>query len=264
MKKALIVVTLLATSVCEGFIHPSSPSFKSHYQHRSTLAAAMSLLVSHMQHLDKTVKLILASQSPRRREILDMMGLVGKYTACPSPLDESTLQRRLLQLNEDPIQYTRILAEEKAQALAETLPRKTTTAFVPTLVLGSDTIVDLDGKILEKPIDADAAIIMLQQLSAKYHKVHTGVAIYLVQDEGMELVSSFTDTANVLFAELSDEDIRAYVLTGEPMDKAGAYGIQAIGGQFVAKVDGDFFTVMGLPMHRVSIELTRAIKAIVG
>lgn len=216
------------------------------------------LLVSYMQHLNtSSVKLILASQSPRRREILDMMGLVGKYTACPSPLDESSLQRRLA--HEDPKVYTRILAEEKARALAETL----IATQIPTLILGSDTIVDLGGKILEKPIDEDAAVGMLQQLSAKYHQVHTGVAIYLVKNEEVQLLTSFTDTADVLFADLSEGDIRAYVQTGEPMDKAGAYGIQAIGGQFVVKVEGDFFTVMGLPMHRVSIELASAIKALV-
>ena len=217
----------------------------------------MSLLVSHMQHLNNSsLRLILASQSPRRREILDMMGLVGKYTVCPSPLDESSLQMRLAQ--EDPKVYTRILAEEKAKALAETLIQ----TDVPTLVLGSDTIVDLGGRILEKPADEDSAIGMLKQLSAKYHQVHTGVAIYLVQDEEVQLLTSFIDSASVLFADLSDEDIRAYVETGECMDKAGAYGIQAIGGQFVVKVEGDFFTVMGLPMHRVSVELASAIKTL--
>lgn len=214
---------------------------------------SMSLLVSHVQHLDVDVKLILASQSPRRREILDMMGLGGKYIATPSPLDESSLQKRLAK--EDPKMYTRILAEEKAKALAVTLDTK-----VPTLVLGSDTIVDLEGKILEKPTDADSAVSMLKQLSDNFHQVHTGVAIYLVQDTDVQLVSSFIDTAKVKFAELSEEDIKAYVETKEPMDKAGSYGIQGIGGQFVEKMEGDFFTVMGLPMHRVSTELTKAVK----
>jgi septum formation protein len=185
-----------------------------------------------------------------------MMGLRGKYTAFPSPLDETSLQQVLQ--NEDPKVYTRLLAESKAKALAETL-----TTSVPTLVLGSDTIVELGGEILEKPSNYDAAVRMLRQLSARFHQVHTGVAIYVVANNEIQLFTSFTETANVLFADLSEEDIHAYVQTGEPMDKAGAYGIQAIGGQFVVKVEGDFFTVMGLPMHRVSAELTRAIQAVV-
>lgn len=240
---------LLTASVCGAFTSP----FRT--KSRPFAHLPMSLLVSHVQHLDVDVKLILASQSPRRREILDMMGLGGKYTVNPSPLDESSLQ--LLLKDEDPKEYTRILAEEKAKALAETL-----TTSVPTLVLGSDTIVELEGKILEKPIDSDSAVTMLKQLSANHHQVHTGVAIYLVVNKDVQLLSSFTDTANVYFAELSEEDIKAYVETGEPMDKAGAYGIQAIGGQFVVKVEGDFFTVMGLPMHRVSTELAKAVKTI--
>ena len=253
MKKPFVVSLLLSVSTCRAFASPSWVA-KTHTLQYSTLR--MSLLVSHVQSLDIDVKLILASQSPRRREILDMMGLGGKYTACPSPLDESSLQQRLQ--NEDPKVYTRFLAEAKAKALAETL-----TTSIPTLVLGSDTIVDLGGKILEKPSDSDAAVGMLRQLSARFHQVHTGVAIYIAANNEIQLFSSFTDTANVLFADLSEEDIHAYVKTGEPMDKAGAYGIQAIGGQFVVKVEGDFFTVMGLPMHRVSAELARAIQTII-
>lgn len=244
---------MLSVNSCVAFTSLSWIA-KTHKLPHSTLR--MSLLVSHVQKLDKDVKLILASQSPRRREILDMMGLTGKYTACPSPLDEASLQQDLQ--NEDPKVYTRLLAEAKAKALAETL-----TTAVPTLVLGSDTIVELGGEILEKPSDNDAAVRMLRQLSARVHQVHTGVAIYIAANNEIQLFTSFTDTANVLFADLSEEDIHAYVNTGEPMDKAGAYGIQAIGGQFVVKVEGDFFTVMGLPMHRVSTELTRAILAIV-
>lgn len=221
----------------------------------------MSLLVSHSHHLDNDdIKLILASASPRRREILNMMGLDGKYEVTPSPLDESSLQQELKEKN-SPQVYTRILAEKKAEALSHTL---TTTGT--TIVLGSDTIVDLKGSILEKPCNEEEANTMLHQLSNNQHQVHTGVAIYLVQaggDDGKPVVSlhsSFTDTATVQFAQLSDEDIAAYIATGEPMDKAGSYGIQGVGGQFVSSLMGDFFTVMGLPMHRTSVALTDAIQ----
>jgi septum formation protein len=199
--------------------------------------------------------LILASQSPRRKEILEMMGLQGKFEATPSPLDESALQNELLRSSTKPIEYTRILAERKALALAESLvfhapttsaantATKTTTT---TLVLGSDTIVAFDDCILEKPVDAADAVRMLTMLQGNHHEVYTGVALVRVSHdgtEGVQLVECFTDTATVQFAALTEADIRAYVETGEPMDKAGSYGIQGMGGQIVASVHGDFFTV---------------------
>lgn len=220
-----------------------------------------------MDVLGKDVGLILASQSPRRREILDMMGLAGKYTATPSPLNEEAIQDDLKRENDTPRQYTRVLAERKAHALAIALLDNNNLSM-PTLVLGSDTIVDQDGQILEKPKDTQESHRMLSQLSGSSHQVHTGVAIYLTlppsssssSEEGrVQLVSSFTDTADVRFAPLQEQDIKAYIATGEPMDKAGSYGIQGIGGQFVQSIQGDFFTVMGLPMHPVSRELTKAI-----
>ena len=239
----------------------------------SSLTATMSesdsvqptrLLVSNLHHLgndggDK-IHLILASQSPRRREILDMLGLTGLYTATPSPLDELAVQSQLMDATISPTDYTRTLAEKKAEALAKVLSQDS--SMKSRLVLGSDTIVDLDEQILEKPTDDESAISMLSKLSGQWHKVHTGVAIYHVQANNVNLVSSFTDTAQVKFADLTREDIEAYVATGEPMDKAGSYGIQGIGGQLVERVEGDFFSVMGLPMHRTSREISRAITEI--
>jgi septum formation protein len=131
-----------------------------------------------------------------------------------------------------------------------------------SFILGSDTIVDKDGMILEKPKSEEDARRMLSLLSGSWHEVHTGVAIYKVNHRTDEvlLVSSFTETAQVKFTMLSDEDIDAYVQTGEPMDKAGGYGIQGIGGQIVERLEGDFFAVMGLPMHRLSGELAKALE----
>ena len=242
----------------------------------SSCDSGRNLLVSSMNDIGPTGRydLILASQSPRRREILDLMGLGGRYSHTPSPLDESALQRELAALPHiQPEEYTRILAERKAKALGDELSEGggahrvegAASTAMTTLILGSDTIVDLDGDILEKPLDEDDAIRMITSLSGRWHRVHTGVAIFRLNRsdrDGLQLVlvSSFTETARVKFATLANSDIKAYVRTGEPMDKAGSYGIQGVGGQLVEQIDGDFFTVMGLPMHRLSREMSRALN----
>jgi len=224
---------------------------------------SMSLILSSRDKFNHGVKLILASQSPRRREILDMMGLAGLYTAQPSPLDETALQIRLAQSTDiTPQEYTLRLAQEKSKALALQLSDDASTTS--TLVLGSDTIVDLDGMILEKPIDEASAKSMLESLSSKSHQVHTAVALYHVVGTTYTLVDSFVDTAQVTFASLREDDILNYIATQEPMDKAGSYGIQGIGGQFVESISGDFFSVMGLPMHRTSKLLTKGLEMAMG
>jgi len=216
-------------------------------------------------------RLILASQSPRRREILDMMGLANRYTVTFSPLDEEALQIELAnsKVPISPVEYTKKLAESKAFALAQHMASDSNTEkdssggdeAVTTFILGSDTIVDKGGIILEKPKSEQQAVEMLTQLSDSWHEVHTGVAIYKMHQKEMkiELASSFVVTAKVKFTQLSADDIHAYVKTGEPMDKAGSYGIQGIGGQMIECMEGDFFAVMGLPMHRLSRELASAL-----
>jgi len=224
------------------------------------------ILVGSLGRVGTDAKLILASQSPRRKEILDMMGLSGKFAQIPSPLDEEALQTELASQTITPEDYARVLAERKAEALGMHLSKK---EEKHTFIIGSDTIVDLEGHILNKPLDRSDAIEMLTRLSGNWHRVHTGVALYKLspggdgnEEEEVSLFASFTDTANVKFAKLSDEDIEAYVNTKEPMDKAGSYGIQGIGGQLVERMEGDFFTVMGLPMHRVSKVLAEAMAEI--
>jgi len=227
-------------------------------------------LISNINQLtnDGPKRLILASQSPRRREILDMMGLKEKYTTCPSPLNEEELQIKLSKTDLCPEKYTQILAEEKANALAQQIVA-TNSDHEVTFILGSDTIVALNGNILEKPKDHENAVEMLSRLSGEWHDVHTGVALYRIDhsktstdSDRLQLAVSYTETSRVKFASLSKNDIEAYVNTGEPMDKAGAYGIQGIGGQFVERMEGDFFTVMGLPMHSLSREITKALSSI--
>jgi len=215
------------------------------------------LLISKMDVIGDKVKLLLASQSPRRREILDMMGLQNRYTHQPSPLDEEALQIELY-LAEDitPSDYARILAERKAEAMGASM--SSTNGEDITLIIGSDTIVDLDGHIMNKPTSEADADHMLSKLSGNWHQVHTGVAVY----SGTEIMFSFTDTTSVKFSTLSKNDIISYIATKEPFDKAGSYGIQGIGGQLVEEIRGDYFTVMGLPMHRLSRELSKAIDSL--
>jgi septum formation protein len=167
----------------------------------------------------------------------------------PSPVDEQAAQRELLRQGPvAPPLYAERLAMAKALALAEHMranPDKSGAAVV--VVLGSDTIVELDGRILEKPHDESEAKEMLSWLSGREHLVHTGVALACVTigTATSDAVSSrsFVDTAAVQFITLTPEDIDAYVSTGEPMDKAGSYGIQGMGGQMVKSITGDFFTV---------------------
>jgi septum formation protein len=231
------------------------------------------------------IRLILASQSPRRREILDMMGLQDHYVVRLPPsstFDETALQQSLD--HDDPIWYVQTLADAKANAMVEAIrgddpndPSSTTTTAGGTIILAADTIVVLvdnnKTSILEKPTDRAQAVRMLSQLSGRTHLVHTAVAVHIVLPASTastataasltSLTSSlFIDTAQVTFATLSAADIAAYVADGEPMDKAGSYGIQGRGGQFVQNIHGDFFTVMGLPMHQTSRALAKAVETI--
>lgn len=198
-----------------------------------------------------------------------MMGLRGRYTVETSPLNESELQDELLKEKLPPRDYTRRLAEAKAHALAAAHIQQDDVAidgnddknYRPAVFyLGSDTIVELDENILEKPKDALDAKRMLQSMSGRQHHVHTGVALYRLVRTEVSLIASFTDTASVTFSSLREEDIDAYIASGEPMDKAGSYGIQGIGGQLVEEIAGDFFTVMGLPMSRTSKLIAKALQ----
>lgn len=153
--------------------------------------------------------------------------LKEKYTIEPSPVDEEALQADLLRKGLSSLQYTQKLAEAKALAVAELhleegrRPKANENDERPTFYLGSDTIVELDGAILEKPKGPEEACQMLAMMSSREHCVHTGVALYRLEGDKISLVSSFTETATVTFTSLSEETIKAYVATGEPLDKAG-------------------------------------------
>ena len=179
--------------------------------------------------------LILASQSPRRQEILSLAGF--EFTVCPA--DAEWAPEGLL-----PYDRVRELARSKAAEVAKKFPN--------SIILGSDTMVVLGDTALGKPIDEQDAVDMLMSLQGRTHEVMTGVWIIETNVAGSAVKEDgFTDVTPVDFWAFSESEAREYVATGEPMDKAGAYGIQGKGMRLVKGISGDFFTVMGLPGGRL-------------
>jgi septum formation protein len=189
-------------------------------------------------------RLILASASPRRRELLTQAGYT--FEVHPAHVNED------LRPDEDPIAYVVRLAREKAQAVFAEISAKSP-APPQVVVLGADTTVTLDSHILAKPEDAADAARMLRLLSGRTHRVITGVAIATAS--GIEVAAEVT---GVQFLTLSDEEIAAYIATGEPMDKAGAYGIQGLAAKWIPRVEGCYFNVVGLPLALVATMLEQA------
>jgi len=179
------------------------------------------------------MRIILASSSPRRAEILRQAGIPFEVLATNS--DESRRE------NESPVELVLRLAKAKANAAASRTSG-------PAIVLGADTEVVVDGQVLGKPASADDARAMLQQLSGRAHDVITGLALIRMPGNALRVEH---ETTRVTFAVMSDEEIADYIATGEPFDKAGAYAIQGIGGRYVARIEGCYFNVMGLPLARL-------------
>ena len=188
-------------------------------------------------------KLILASGSPRRRELLEREGFA--FEVLTSSADES------YEPGMPPAQVAPLLASIKARAVAQTLPPEELAASV---LVGADTIVALDGTIYGKPADEEDARRMLRELSGRTHQVITGVCIIACGQE--QCLAELTD---VSFRSLDEDEIAAYVASGEPLDKAGAYGIQGLGGALVAATEGDFDNVVGLPVTRIAPLLREAL-----
>lgn len=190
--------------------------------------------------------MILASQSPRRVELVREAGLDARVI--PADIDESALPQ------EDPFHLVERLARAKAAAVAAAH------AEAGELVLAADTIVAADGRLLGKPRDEEEARAMLHELSGRTHQVATGVCLHrrAAAPNGEDAVESFVEVTDVAFYPLSDEEIDAYAASGEPMDKAGAYGIQGAGGRMLVRsIHGDFYNVMGLPIAAVMRRLRR-------
>lgn len=181
------------------------------------------------------MRFILASASPRRREILENISLDFEIIA-----DES---EEIMIEGEKPYDTVKRLAMQKAKNIAAGIE-----SGENTIVIGADTVVSIDGKILGKPNDEIEAKDMLLTLSDRINTVYTGLAV--IETQSGKEVSDFVSTG-VKFRNLSEKEIENYIRSGEPMDKAGAYGIQKIGGLFVESINGDYFNVVGLPLCRL-------------
>lgn len=194
-------------------------------------------------------KIILASSSPRRRELMAQAGFA--FEVLVSEADE-TIE------TETPGEMVEVLSERKAAAVAEEITRQGF-AEESVLLVGADTMVAIDGKKLGKPKDEKGAEEMLEELSGRTHQVYTGVTLIRLKkaENGSILQESrtFSEVTDVSFYPLTKEEIRSYIATGEPMDKAGAYGIQGKAAVFVKEIKGDYNNVVGLPIARLYQEL---------
>jgi septum formation protein len=171
---------------------------------------------------------ILASASPRRKELLAY--IIPEFDVIPSGIDETATGT--------PAQQVEMLAADKAADIASQYPN--------ALVIGADTLVAVDGQVLGKPKDTADAATMLRLLSGRTHTVYTGVAVV-----GSGNMRTAVESTRVTFARMAEDEIAEYIATGEPMDKAGAYGIQGYGGKYITGIEGCFFNVMGLPLNRL-------------
>lgn len=178
------------------------------------------------------MNIVLASASPRRRELLTMLGL--DFKIIPAKGEEH------IEANMSPKEAVLSLSRGKAMEVAALCGEN-------DVIIAADTVVALGGEILGKPKSTNEAVLMLSKLSGREHTVFTGVT---VMRGGITLTEH--EKTDVRFCEMTQHEIEAYVATGEPMDKAGAYGAQGIGALFVEHIDGDFFNVMGLPIFRLS------------
>lgn len=183
----------------------------------------------------KEASIILASASPRRRELLGM--ICHDFSVVVSECEE-------IVSSTEPEEVTIELSKQKAQAVAA--------GWADAVVIGADTVVSIDGEILGKPKDREDACRMLRMLSGRTHQVSTGVTILQTgPDADVRWESSFAETTLVHVAPLSERELRSYLDTDEPYDKAGAYGIQGMFGKFISGIEGDYNNVVGLPVHRL-------------
>ena len=198
-------------------------------------------------------QIILASASPRRKELLEQIGL--EFEICPAKGEEiitSTVPEEVVQ------ELSRQKAEEVA-AMVSSYKEKHEELMTPQelIVIGADTVVAMDGQILGKPVDEADAFRMLTMLSGNTHSVYTGVTIVVVDEKNRAGEISFYEKTDVTMCPKSPEEIQWYVGTGEPMDKAGAYGIQGKCAIFVNEIKGDYNNVVGLPVSHLYQELKR-------
>lgn len=189
-------------------------------------------------------RIILASASPRRRELLERAGV--NFEVIPASGEEN-------RISDDPKEAVQQLARDKAVSVMHTIEDSAD----GTLVIGSDTVVVFENMILGKPHDIEDAVNTLKKLQGNTHQVYTGVSV-LEKKNGVWTEHTFYESTDVTFYPVSDEEIRADVATGEPMDKAGSYGIQGIFGIYVRGICGDYNNVVGLPVARLFYEMKKS------
>lgn len=208
--------------------------------------------------MSQKIDIVLASSSPRRRELLEREGV--SFVVQSADVDES-LESDLLRQPEEAVKK---LAERKAGAVVQQVLGDPDYVGAAAII-GADTVVVLGDKIYGKPADEEDAHRILRELSGRTHEVITGVSVWLVSAPPSKEVSlgfrTFTETSRVTFKALSDEAIAEYVAGGEPMDKAGAYGIQGDGGALVDRIDGDFDNIVGLPVNRLLEEFSEIFES---
>ncbi|KNC24050.1 hypothetical protein FF38_11324 [Lucilia cuprina] len=201
-------------------------------------------MLAPIKHLLNKKRIILASGSPRRQELVKALGLNAELI--PSTFEEN--------LNPADFKDFSQFIEATALGKAEEVYNRLKNGDNPEelLVIAADTMVTMGSEIYGKPANPQEAVKMLTNLSGKCNRVFTGVV--LKHSQG---IRSFTETADVYFGHLTPEQIQDYVDSGDPLDKAGAYGINGPGGALISRIDGDFYCVMGLPMHRLCCELNK-------
>ncbi|XP_046442792.1 dTTP/UTP pyrophosphatase-like [Daphnia pulex] len=195
-------------------------------------------------------RVVLASASERRKEILGGLGF--PFDVVQSPFDEDKNRPN----TNDPKEFTQWTASQKALAIIEDMK---TQSNPPDFVIGADTVVFLEDKILGKPTDTENAVEMLKILSGNVHSVVTGLSIHYKMEGGYKerLTSEVTQ---VKMAALNDLIICSYVATGEPLGKAGSYGIQGLGGSLIEAINGDYYNVVGFPLHRFTAEMVSILQ----
>lgn len=261
-KQLILMVLFFALTVSvksfalKGRILPQKLAIK---MDLSTTISSGNTAVPLLHHLNEQCSVILASSSPRRKELLSLMG-VQKFRVMKSDFAED-LDHSLFPLASS---YCLGTAVAKASDVVSNLEKSDGLQRRGTILIGSDTVVEINGIILEKPKDPEDAYDMISMLSGNPHIVHTAVTIFgngppNKTDEPetgpLIAVSSFVESTTVKFVLLAEADKRAYVNSREGVDKAGGYGIQGLGGQMVERIDGCYFNVMGLPLSRLSGEL---------
>ncbi|KAL0895195.1 hypothetical protein ABMA27_013638 [Loxostege sticticalis] len=194
-------------------------------------------MLQPVMHILKQKNIILASGSPRRKELVENIGL--KVGLCSSLFEE----------NLDPKSFksfAEFVEETALQKVLEVENRLISQGQSPDIVIGADTMVTLDQELFGKPTSQEEAFQMLSRLSGRSNTVYTGVVV-----KAHNKIVKFTEKTDVFFGKIHEDQIRGYIATGEPMDKAGGYGIQGMGGSFIERIEGDYFTVVGLPLFRL-------------